>query len=340
MSLLNQHPPIIEHEQLAKLVGEQRFQDILKTFESCDIAALELTKNSAKAFVEGFSTALNYRPDRVEGSCQCPESDGFEFCAHCVVLCLQANRNGQQIASLAKGPDKSKVLAYLLSQEKQTLAKDFLEMIKQDNEQFERYLLRSSLHQTPLDYATLKSQLTELTRKPEKLFSQRQVKHFFAKIERFLSELVLIKSYDEPDKMLKLLEHTHQRINRLLDNIDDNSEQRSDCVLTLRQLHHQLMQALSGREDTKAKRYFKLWIQDSYQLLSPDIDSVLSEEAKKKFLALLDKHFQALQKSRNEQDTGLSDSQQERVLRFLLDLATENQNTDKVSQIRELLITK
>jgi uncharacterized Zn finger protein len=333
MPMLEQQAPIIAPEQLAKLIGEARFEALRSQLEQFKIDIQEHNKQSASAIVEGFEVKLTYRGNNVEGACNCPESDGFDFCIHCAALCLLINRNIQQISSLAKGPDKSKVLAYLLSQDKQHLAKEFLALINDDSELFERYVLRASLNQGELDYASLKSQITDLTRKPEKLFSQRQVKLFFAKIERFVNELNALKHYSEPEKMLKLVEYLYQRLNRLLDEIDDNSGQRSDCVTTFRSLYQKLLLLLHGREETKAKRFFKLWIDDTHSIFPSDIESFLERPLMEKFLAFLLK----INKDLSDKKIDYSSTHQEQILRFLLDNFIKKDEPEKVAKIRSQL---
>ncbi|KZY34887.1 MULTISPECIES: hypothetical protein [unclassified Oleiphilus] len=338
MPLQDQHPPIIPHEQLAKLIGELRFDELLQQLEQFLIDGLESNKTTAKAKINGFEVKLNYRNNTVEGACQCPESDGFDFCPHCAALCLHVNRNTQQISSLAKGPDKSRVLAYLLSQDKQNLAKEFLSLLSKDSELFERYVLRASLNQGELDYSGLKSQITELTRKPEKLFSQRQVKHFFAKIERFLDELNALDHYSDADKMLKLMEHMHQRLVRLLDTIDDNSEQRSEAVTTYRALYSKLLLQLQGREETKAKRFFKLWVNDHHAILPLDIEAFLDQNITNKFISLLNKILKdKLAKKTSKATDDLKQIQREKILRYLLDSALKKNDTDKAQQMRTMI---
>lgn len=332
MSLLEQ-PPIIPPEHIAKLIGEARFEELRSKLEKITIEVLDQNKQSASALVEGFEVKLSYRGNCVEGACNCPESDGFDFCTHCAALSLHINRNTQQISSLAKGPDKSKVLAYLLSQNKQSLAKDFLALISNDAELYERYILRATLNRGEIDYSSLKSQLTELTRKPDKLFSQRQVKHFFAKIERFLGELNSLEHYSDPDKMLKLMEHLYQRLNRLLNEIDDNSCQRSECVGTFRCVYRKLLLQLHAREETKAKRFFKLWIDDSHSIMPTDLESFLEKTLSDKFLSLLVR----TDKEITTKKLNFSPTQHERILRYLLDTFIQNNDNEKSEKVRDRL---
>jgi len=287
MSHSTQIPPIIGHEQLIKIAGKPRFDKGSEKALAFQIEHFNANHKGASATIAGFQTHIHFRSDQVEGACQCPDSDGFDFCQHCVCLCLYANKSAQQILSLSKGPDKSKVLAYLLSQEKQEIAKQCLDLITNDAEQFERYLLKASLNQGDINYSELKSQITELTRKQENLFSQRQVKHFFAKIDRFVEELSLTNREHAPEKMLKVIEHAFLRLIRLLENIDDSNEQRSACASKLRSIYFQLMMSITGRPETKAKRIYTLWLADAFDLLGANIEGHLAADVSEKFIALI-----------------------------------------------------
>ena len=331
MPSLTDQTAFIANDQIAKLIGENRFERVRQQFDQFKIDVREQSKQACEALVDGFHVKLSFRNKNIEGACSCPESDGFDFCIHCAGLCLYLNRNNQQIATLAKGPDKSKVLAYLLSQDKQKLAKDFLALLSHDAELFDRYLLRASLNQDELDYTSLKSRVTELTRKPEKLFSQRQVKHFFARIERFIDELNSLEHYSNPEKMLKVVEHLFQRLNRLLDEIDDNSGQRGDCVETFRRLYPKLLAQIHGKNETKAKRLLKLWLSDKYSVLPAKLEEILEPEQSQEFTKLLDRI--CVQKDKKYSASDYSQSQQDKMRRYLLDTYLARGETDKLAAL-------
>jgi len=265
------NPIIVSQERLKTIAGEQRFREGLQRSERIAVENFAVTKDATSGKIEHFQVKLNYRGDGVEGACSCPESDGFEFCCHCVQLALHANKVAQQLLSLSKGPDKSKVLAYLLSLDKQALAKQMLELLEQDTKQFKRFLLKASLDSESFDYSALKAEVTQLTRLQEKLFSQRQVKHFFSRIERFLEELQLSNYLSDPDAMLKVIEYAFVRINKLLDQVDDRAGQSGDAIALLQTLYQHLLAALEGRPDTLAKRLEKTWQLDKHQLLGLDL---------------------------------------------------------------------
>ena len=299
MTQFNKLPAQIAHEQLIKMAGRECFdrgQNLLAdNARNQVLTQVLIDEEKASALISGFSTRLHYHGQQVQGACTCPTSEGFDFCEHCVCLCLFVNKQTQQIRSLAKGPDKSKVLAYLLSLDKHELARQCLHLIVEDPNAFERYLWRAFLHQGDIDYSQLKSQITALTRRPENLFSHRQVKVFFQKMERFLAELLAedAPEYDS-EKMLKVVEYAFLRLNLLLEQVDDSNAHREPSLVHLRQLYRHLFGKLLCREDTLAKRHYQFWISDRFDLLAiPDAD-LLPDKARKKFKTLIEEQWQGL----------------------------------------------
>lgn len=333
-------PSVISTAQIAKLLGVSDLSSCLAEIEKMELKNVDIGRRTVSGSVSideaSWSTTLRYRGETVEGECDCPASDGFEFCIHCAALCLHANKHVQQITVLDKGPDKSKVMAYLLTLDKQNLARSLLEFISDDAEQLDRYLIKAMLSRKEIDYAQLKSRITELTKIKEKLFSQRQVKHFFNRIERLLDEFSQIEEYSEPEKMLKLIEYTFQRLTKLLEELEDNSGQRDSCVEKLREIFLRLFLAMNGRDDTKLKRLLPLWLSDRYELLPENLSQVLPQELFDKFIDALKSELKSLlaKPLSNEYKNSW---QQDKLIYFLKELAEERGLEKEVKYYRELL---
>lgn len=295
MTQLNKLPVLISQEQLLKMAGQDNFDKGLTLMRSASLSQLSIDQECVRAHIANFETQLNYHRLQLTASCTCPASDGFDFCEHCVYLCLHTNKQIQQIRSLAKGPDKSKILAYLLCLDKHDLARQCLTLIVDDANQYDRYLWKAILHQGEIDYSLLKAHITNLTRKPENLFSQRQVKAFFQKIERFLAELASDDAPEfDPEKMLRLLEYAFHRINLLLEQMDDSSGQHQQSIRYLRQLYSHCFVQNSCRDDTLAKRLFSFWITDRFDLLGDTLYPQLSHKTQRKFSAIVNAQWQTI----------------------------------------------
>jgi hypothetical protein len=328
MTQANKLPSLISQEQLIKMAGQDCFNLGLSLSQTASFSKLTISENKVTANLDVNHVVLNFHDKQIQGACTCPRSDGFDFCEHCVCLCLNINKQNQQIRSLAKGPDKSKILSFLLSLDKQDLAKHCLNLIIEDTNEFERYLLKASLHQEEIDYSQLKAQITNLTRKPENLFSQRQVKIFFGKLERFLVEL---SAEDAPafdiDKLQKVVEYNFQRINLLLDQIDDSTQQRTNCLIHLCKLYFNLLNKKICRDDTLAKHFFNFWIIDRFDLLGIQAANNLSEAVEQKFKLLALENFSQKPKQdmpKSENQTKLNDWQKVKLARYLFEEAIQS----------------
>tara|TARA_R110002073_G_scaffold35437_4_gene103651 strand:- start:8448 stop:9464 length:1017 start_codon:yes stop_codon:yes gene_type:complete len=332
MTQANKLHVIIPQEQLIKMAGQDCFNLGVALSQSTSPTNLQVSEHKVSADISEHHVVLNYPDKHIQGACSCPRSDGFDFCEHCVCLCLHINKQNQQIRSLAKGPDKSKVLAYLLSLDKQVLAKQCLNLITEDADEFERYRLKAFLHQGEIDYSQLKAQITALTRKPDNLFSQRKVKVFFSKLERFLAELNADDAPDfDADKLQKVLEYAFQRINALLEHIDDSTEQRQGCLSHLHQLYADLLEQNQSRDDTQAKRLFSFWLNDRFNLLGIQAANWLNTKAKEKFKTLA--HTKWENNSSNNQTT-LTTWQKVKLARYLFEEAIQSHDNLRANEYR------
>ena len=264
----------IPSELIKKTAGESRFEAGLQAARHAVVRQLEITEKGAQGFVDHHRVTVTLHGEQLSGACDCEDSDGFDFCHHCVVLSLFANRQTQTRRSLAKGPDRSKVLAYLLNLDKHVLAKQLLDILEDDADLFKRYVLKAALESSDIDYRDLRQQITAMTRAQDRLFSQRQVKHFFARIEQFL-EALTDATPAEPERMLKLLDYLIQRLSLILDDTDDRSGQRLESARLLTALYQLLFARFEGRSSTRTKRYLETWHLDRHDLLLASPDTLL-----------------------------------------------------------------
>lgn len=269
---------IVGQDELIKRAGKSAYQRGLAAFENTKVEHYHRDGNAVTAQVDGFQVELKHVGNIVDGHCSCPESDGFDFCHHCVTLVLHGNRLSRQLLSLSKGPEKSRIFAYLLGLDKQVLAKHMLELLESSPEQFERFSLKATLSNEQLDFVFLKSRVTELTRVDDRrnLFSQRQVKSFFSRINQLFSEFEQAELDMYPKDGLKLIEYAINRLTSLLQQIDDKWGFHQQPAKHLRQMYQRLFVLLEGRPQTIVKRFEKLYFADKFAVVGLDYMSYLS----------------------------------------------------------------
>lgn len=269
---------IIGQDELIKRAGKACFQRGVAAYEPARVSEYNQKGDLVTGLVAGYQVSLRHNGSMVDGSCSCSESDGFDFCHHCVELVLHSNRLAQQLLSLSKGPDKSRVLAYLLGLDKQVLAKQMLSVLETDQDQFERYLLRASLSRELIDFSALKSRITDVTRVEDKrnLFSQRQMKAFFARIDKLFFELELADLEAHQSDSLKLIEYAVLRLNQLLTQLDDKWGLSDPSKGRLKRLFELLFGHLEGRKASVVRRFEKTYYQDRHDVLSSQAPQLLS----------------------------------------------------------------
>lgn len=269
---------IVGQEELLKRAGKAGYQRGIAAYQSARIDKYQRKGKLVTAIVDGFDVELKHVGNIVDGHCSCPESDGFDFCHHCVELVLHGNHLSQQLLSLSKGPEKSRIFAYLLGLDKQVLAKHMLELLEQVPEQFERFSLKATLSSEQIDFVKLKARVTELTRIDDKrnLFSQRQVKVFFSRIDQLFGEFEQAEFEVYPKEGLKLVEYALARLTQLLQQIDDKWGFHEQPGKHLRHLYQRLFVLLEGRSLTLVKRFEKIYFADRFALVGLDYEAYLS----------------------------------------------------------------
>lgn len=269
---------IVGQEELLKRAGKAGYQRGIAAYQSDRIDKYQRKGKLVTAVVDGFNVELKHVGNIVDGHCSCPESDGFDFCHHCVELVLHGNHLSQQLLSLSKGPEKSRIFAYLLGLDRQVLAKHMLDLLEQMPEQFERFSLKATLSNEQIDFVKLKARVTELTRIDDKrnLFSQRQVKVFFSRINQLFGEFEQAEFEVYPKEGLKLVEYALSRLTQLLQQVDDKWGFHEQPGKHLRHLYQRLFVLLEGRPLTLVKRFEKIYFADKFSLIGLEYESYLS----------------------------------------------------------------
>ena len=88
--------PDISDESLAAMAGTATFDDGLRIYETGNVLGWTKAGSTITAAVQGnalHEVTLTHNSRRFEGSCDCPASEGFDFCEHCVAATL-AYREG------------------------------------------------------------------------------------------------------------------------------------------------------------------------------------------------------------------------------------------------------
>jgi uncharacterized Zn finger protein len=150
-------------ETLKKLAGEAAYARGADYFRYGHVTEIHYGKQRVTATVEGTDTwavTLNFRARGLDGACDCPASEGVDFCKHCVAVGLTVLAEQEQVSRLENGSESDRIKAWLLGQSKEVLADQLMELTAADRGLRQRYLLRMAVSEQGIDYKALRKQIT------------------------------------------------------------------------------------------------------------------------------------------------------------------------------------
>ncbi len=221
-------PIPITEKLLIKLAGKASFRRGKNYYE--EGAVLEWTKKGKviTARVEGsrvYHVRLEITDRMLDGSCDCPASDNFDFCKHCVSVALAYEHQLNKMEALSQGSSRDQIQAYLLTLDKTALEKQLLDIITEDSHLERKWLLKSKIGLGRLDSRELKKTITKAL-PYQQLWGYRQVNTYFGQADSLLDEVIEHINKLDSAEALKLLDYAYQRLNKALDHIDDSGGAR------------------------------------------------------------------------------------------------------------------
>ncbi len=285
---------------LISLAGERSFAHGKECFATDAVGELREYKGKITTVVQGsasYQVTLRHTSRQFEGVCDCPASDNFDFCKHCVAVALKYRTELAERERLSRGSTGDKLLAYLKSLNKQQLAGELYALLTQDKTLFDEWSLKAEIASGGLDAKAMKKRITAAISYNRHIYRYPQVRKYFARVETVTQFLLENRHQFDAEQALSLTEYALQRLEKALDTIDDSGGFRDTCLLDLHACHVQACAALEWRKDKLASYLAKLFLQreDSLYPAIPDAyTEVLADEGLARFYAEINQVWEAL----------------------------------------------
>ena len=229
---------------LIKLAGEGAFSRGKTYFQQGNVLNWKKTGTKISATVDGskpYQVSLVHNSRRLDGACDCPASDGFDFCKHCVAVALAYQQDESQQTTMAKGGVEQRIQAYLLKLDKAELVDELLQQIVMDASLKQQWSIKADVALGKVDAKALKKRITGAFPYGRELYRYPQVRAYFAKAEPVID--LLQQQLDSLDfgVALKLVDYALQRLAKALQAIDDSGGFRLDLEAILHTLHIRLV---------------------------------------------------------------------------------------------------
>ena len=228
---------LLSEAAIKTLAGESAYQRGLSYYNEGRVSPIEIRQGIISAQIEGTKTyqiQLRHTAKVFEGSCNCPASDNFDFCKHCVAVALSYYYETQCNQELDKTPNTDILAHHLGTLTKPKLVDELYSVIVQDKQLHELWLLRAELATGQLDAKDIRKQITKaLPFRPSGLWRFNQVALYFKDAEQRIRALCSAIAQLPAAKSLKLLLYAFERLEKTLETVDDSGGYRFSLLAVL-----------------------------------------------------------------------------------------------------------
>ncbi|MGP9499178.1 SWIM zinc finger family protein [Halomonas sp. AOP43-D1-4] len=231
---------LISDSQLVMLAGDAAFSRGVQYYQQGMVIHWDKSGSTISADVEGselYHVALKLTKQGLSGGCNCPASEGIDFCKHCVAVALAFRAEQAKQAQRVEGDTSDRIHAYVESLDKPSLVEALLSLIENDPVLHQQWSLKSDAALGVLDHKVLKKRITAAFPINRGLFRYSQVSHYFSKAEAVIEQLAEQVPQLPPVKSLALVDYALARMDKALETIDDSGGFRFHCEHLLHTLH-------------------------------------------------------------------------------------------------------
>ncbi len=260
----------ITDKLLLTLAGSGPFDRGYRYFMDGRVATFTSSERRTAATVSGtrmYRVELRHSESQLDGGCDCPASEGIDFCKHCVATALKLRDVQSSGTSGETRTDNAILENYLVQQDAKTLTAHLLDVLPRDP------LLRERLRQQA-EFAVgvpsakrLKQAITKVTR-PGNIVEHGKVVAYFRRLEATLQGISSIADRVPADVLLETALHGMQRLDRALEQIDDSGGYRDNAQYDLRTLHIQALTAIGWSPKQRAEHLLKVTLEDQWDQFS------------------------------------------------------------------------
>ncbi len=297
---MNEKPDITDHI-LIKLAGEGAFERGEDYYYRGVVGELNIRGNRISAEVEGsesYQVKLIYTQKNLEGSCDCPASDGIDFCKHCVATAMVLR---QQLTEpvVKKGSKPVEIItAYLQKQSKDQLVAQLTQLINDDKNLRQEWLIKAENSLGLLDKKTIRKRITAAVPYNRNYYKYSQVRQYFATIEQTFEQLEEPIGKLSAEDQVELLNYAFERINKAQETVDDSGGFRYGVIGQIQALYFEAFGKLELSDEAKAEYMLKLLIKDDsdHGNIPEDYSEYVSEECLNLFDQKVQTRWDALPK--------------------------------------------
>ena len=251
-----------------QLAGDVAFAQGLSYYNQGRVGPLQISGQRIDCTVEGtksYSVVLHHTARQFEGNCNCPASDRFDFCKHCVAASLAYYYQTQTNIEIADNPQGDKVSLYLETLTKPQLVQHLTQLINDDTDLKDHWILRAELASGGLKPAEIRKRITKaIPYRASGLWRYKDVAEYFDSTHNDLSILAPAIEALPPETAIKLVTYALQRFEKTLKNIEDTNSYRQPTARLLQDLFNAVISSSEWDESHRLDELTNLVLEPSF----------------------------------------------------------------------------
>ncbi len=324
-----------------KLAGDQAFARGLKLYNQGRVGELTIRNAEITAVVDGntpYQVTLHHTARQFEGSCNCPASDRFDFCKHCVAVSLAYYYQTQVNQEIAEQPINDKVSVFLNTLTKPDLVKELAALIDLDEDLKDHWILKAELAGGGLSAAEVRKRITKaLPYKPSGLWRFKEVADYFQQAHSDLKLLADAMTNQAPASAFKLAVYALQRFEKTLKTIEDTNGYRTDTERLLMDVFSAVIANPHWSKKSKVNELTNLILDPDFRYESVNLPyaqlNIIGEKGFDEICKTIDKAWQMLELP--EERYGEEYQYYAYLETMLVEQAQDNQDRERELQVLE-----
>lgn len=290
----------ITDDELMEMAGPGACERGFDYYREGCVGNIEINGNRIVALVSGtdlYHVELRHDGAGLDGSCDCPASDGIAFCKHCVATALEFRDQLAESALAATDRGDENVLrSFLAEQDREAPLSYLLHVLPKDPLLNQRLRQRAMLAANGVDVKELKQSITKVTPLQD-IFEWGRVNAYFRRFEVTLAGILEIADQLTADILLETALHGIKRLNRALERVDDSGGYREHAQAMLRELHGRALKRIDWTPERRAEHLLEHALADpwdQYEGTPTDYADALGDAGLSAFYAIVEGRFAAL----------------------------------------------
>lgn len=290
----------IDEKTIQNLVHQEVFEQGLDHYRQDHVQRLIIKGNTIHAHViessSDYKVILKHTKSQFEGSCDCPDSDNFDFCRHCVAVSLAYLARLEQKQKLAKTKKADLLEKYLLGLDKHSLVKRLLDLVKGDRELKRLWQMEAEIMAGKFSHKEIRKHITSATPK-RYCYRYAEAAKYFKRLENVLHDFKKYHQQFRAEESLELVIHGYERMDKALETVDDSGGFRYTSLDILSDILRHSFVTVAWSSEQKAEFLFANWckpINDLMPAIPDDFHDDLGKEGIGHFISLVENRLQEM----------------------------------------------